>query len=398
MFAAGRPHVAIPGPSVMPDAVLAAMHRPAPDIYDPALLDLMQGLTADLRWLAGTAHEVAVYIANGHAVWEAALSNILAPGETALVLSTGHFAHGWADMARGLGIGIEMQEFTGGAPADPGWLEERLRADSGGRIRAVLVCQTDTATGVRSDLAALRRAMDAAGHGALLAADCVASLGCEPFEMDAWGVDITLSASQKGLMTPPGLGLIWFGPRAAAARDRLDGVSRYWDWRPRARPDDGLWQYFDGTAPTHHLYGLRAALDLMRAEGRAAIWHRHAVLAQAIWAAVDAWGTAGGIRIEVPDRAARSHAVTAIHAGGDLGERLRLWTRDIAGLTLGVGLGRDPQSAWFRIGHMGHVNAQMILGTLATIEAGLQALNAPHGTGAIEAAAGVIARASTAAP
>jgi len=394
MFAAGRPHIAIPGPSVMPDAVLAAMQRPAPDIYDPALIAMTESIAADLRWLAGTTHDVALYIANGHATWEAALHNILAPGDEVLVLVTGHFALGWADMARGLGIGVELMEFGRNMPADPDRLESRLRADGDGRIRAVLVCQTDTATGIRSDIPALRAAMDAAGHDALLVADCVASLGCEPFEMDDWGVDITLSASQKGLMTPPGMGFVWFGPRAAALRERRENVSRYWDWTPRARPDGGLWQYFDGTAPTHHLYALRVALDLMKAEGREAIWYRHATLARAIWAAVDVWSEDGPLRIEVPDRTARSHAVTALHAGGDLGERLSRWTRELAGLTLGVGLGHDPQSAWFRIGHMGHVNAQMILGALATIEAGLQALDAPHGRGAIDAAAGVIATAS----
>lgn len=394
MFAAGRPYIAIPGPSVMPDAVLAAMQRPAPDIYDPALIAMTESITDDLRWIAGTSHDVALYIANGHATWEAALHNILAPGDHVLVLVTGHFAHGWAEMARGLGIGVELLEFGANMPADPDRLESRLRADGEGRIRAVLICQTDTATGVRSDIPALRRAMDAAGHDALLVADCVASLGCEPFEMDEWGVDITVSASQKGLMTPPGMGFIWFGPRADALRQRCDDVSRYWDWTPRARPHDGLWQYFDGTAPTHHLYALRAALDLMKAEGRAAIWYRHATLARAIWAAVDVWAEGGPLRIEVADRGARSHAVTAIHAGDDLGARLQRWTREVAGLTLGVGLGRDPQSAWFRIGHMGHVNAQMILGALATIEAGLQALDAPHGRGAVDAAAGVIATAS----
>lgn len=393
MFAAGRSHIAIPGPSVMPDAVLAAMQRPAPDIYDPALEEMVAGIAGDLRWLAGTRHDVAIYIANGHAIWEAALSNILGRGDLALVLATGRFGHGWADMAAGLGIKVEVMDFGSRDPVDPARLESRLRADRAGRIRAVLVCQTDTASGVLSDVAAIRVAMEAAGHGALLAVDGIAAMGCDRFEMDAWGVDLALSASQKGLMTPPGLGFVWFGPRAAAARARLGTVSRYWDWAPRARPT-AFWEYFDGTAPTHHLFGLRAALDLMRAEGREAIWRRHETLARAIWAAFGRWSGAGPLRIDVPDHGARSHAVTAVHAGAGNGLRLRDWTREVAGLTLGVGLGREPQDDWFRIGHMGHVNAQMVLGTLATIEAGLQALGIAHGAGAVEAAAGEIARAS----
>lgn len=393
MFTQGRTHIAIPGPSVMPDAVLAAMHRPAPNIYDPAVADLTASLIPDLRRVARTAHDVAIYIANGHATWEAALSNIAAPGDHVLVLVTGRFGEGWADMARGLGILVETLDFGQESPADPQRLEDRLRADREGRIRAVLVCHTDTATSLRSDVPALRAAIDAAGHPALFVVDCIASLGCDRFEMDAWGVDVTLSASQKGLMTPPGLGFVWFGPRSAAAR--VERISRYWDWAPRANPQ-ALWQYFDGTAPTHHLYGLRAALDLMMAEGMDAVWHRHATLAQAVWAAFDRWGQGGPLRLNVADPASRSHAVTSCHAGGDLGLRLQDWTRDVAGLTLGLGLGREPESAWFRIGHMGHVNATMILGVLATLEAGLQALDVPHGTGAVEAAAGVIARASRA--
>lgn len=393
MFAQGRPHLAIPGPSVIPDAVLAAMHRPAPNIYAGELVEMTEGLVPDLRAVARTAHDVAIYIANGHAMWEGALSNILARGDLALVLATGRFGHGWAEMARGLGIEVEIMDFGFDTPADPQRLEDRLRADPRGRIRAVLVCQTDTASSVRSDVAALRAAIDRAGHPALYAVDCIASLGCDRYEMDEWGVDVTIGASQKGLMTPPGLGFVWFGPRAAARRDELGEISRYWDWRPRARPE-AFWQYWDGTAPTHHLYGLRAALDLIKAEGMEAVWRRHATLARAVWAAFGRWSETGPAALNVADPAYRSHAVTACALGGDLAQRLQDWTREVAGLTLGLGLGRSPEAAYFRIGHMGHVSATMVLGALATIEAGFQALDIPHGAGAIEAAAGVIAEAS----
>ncbi len=393
MFAQGRSHLAIPGPSVMPERVLAAMHRSAPNIYGDELAGMTAGLIPDLRAVARTAGDVAIYIANGHAIWEAALSNVLARGERLLILATGRFGHGWSEMAKGLGIEVEIMDFGLETPADPARLEERLRADPEGRIRAIGICQTDTATSVRSDVAALRQAIDCAGHGALFMVDCIASMGCDRFEMDAWGVDVALAASQKGLMVPPGIGFVWFNARAAAVRARLGEISRYWDWTPRANPT-AFWQYWDGTAPTHHLYGLRAALDMIGEEGIEAVWRRHAVLAAAVWAAVDAWGQGGPLRLNVADPAHRSHAVTACAIGGDLGLRLQDWTRDIAGLTLGVGLGREPEAAYFRIGHMGHVNAVMVLGALATIEAGLQALDVPHGRGAVEAAAGVIAGAS----
>lgn len=167
-------------------------------------------------------------------------------------------------------------------------------------------------------------------------------------------------------------------------------VTGYWDWRPRADPQE-YYQHFDGTAPTHHIYGLRAALDMIHAEGIEAVWARHAVLARAIWAAFDAWSAEGPMRLNIADPAKRSHAVTSVTLGGNDADRLRNWTEQVAGVTLGIGLGREPASAYFRIGHMGHVNAHMIMGVLGTMDAGLKALQIPHGAGALEAAARVIA-------
>jgi alanine-glyoxylate transaminase/serine-glyoxylate transaminase/serine-pyruvate transaminase len=185
---------------------------------------------------------------------------------------------------------------------------------------------------------------------------------------------------------------VFFNDRADRARETADCVTRYWDWRPRANPEE-YWQYFDGTAPTHHLYGLRVALDMIKAEGIENVWRRHEVLAQAIWAAFDVWSAKGPVRLNVGDPALRSWAVTAAHAGSPDAERLREWCERVAGLTLGIGLGRSPADAWFRIGHMGHVSAPMILGALGTIEAGLAALQIPHGAGGVAAAAEVVARA-----
>ena len=390
MLSQGRPYLAIPGPSVMPDRVLQAMHRPAPNIYTGELHDMTMSLLPDLRRVARTEHDVAIYIGNGHAAWEAALVNTCAPGERVLLPSSSHFSQDWANMARSLGLEVDILDSGDFAPVDPARLEAHLRADREHRIKAVLGVHVDTSTSVRSDIAAMRAAMDAAGHPALLMADCIASLGCDAFEMDGWGVDVTLAASQKGLMTPPGMAFLWLSPRAVAARERLDRVSAYWDVLPRIRPE-GYWQLFCGTAPTHHLYGLRAALDMMAEEGLDAVHARHERLARAVWAAVEAWGQGGVLRLNVADAAARSWAVTSVHAPNGAGDRLRAWCEETAGLTLGIGLGRAPASDWFRIGHMGHVNAPMILGALATIDAGLGALGLPRGQGALDAASAVIA-------
>ncbi len=397
-LAKGRPYLAIPGPSVMPDAVLQAMHRASPNIYEGELVDMVAGLVPDLKRVARTEGHVAIYIANGHGTWEAALANTVALGEKVLVCATGRFGHGWAEMAEGMGIDVEILDFGRTAPIDPERLRARLAQDAGGTIKAVLTVHVDTSSSIRSDIAACRQALDAVGHGALLMADCIASLACDRFEMDAWGADIMITASQKGLMVPPGLGFVFFNDRADAVRRAMPRVSRYWDWSPRANPEM-FYQYFGGTAPTHHLYGLRAALDLIHEEGMEAVWTRHATLARAIWAAVEVWGQGGPLRLNVADPLERSHAVTAMRIGAPHGARLREWTDRQAGVTLGIGLGMseegDPKgTGFFRFGHMGHVNAHMVLGLLGVVEAGLAGIGVPHDAGGVAAAARVVAEAS----
>lgn len=392
----GRPYLAIPGPSVVPDRVLQAMHRPAPNIYTGALVEMVAGMVPDLKAVARTGGHVASYITNGHGAWEAALANTCAPGDKVLVLSTGRFGQGWAETARRMGVDVEVIEFGKRNTIDLNAAEDRLRADAGHAIKAVLAVHVDTSSSVRNDIAGLRAVIDAAGHPALFMVDCVASLGCERFEMDAWGVDVMVSASQKGLMTPPGLGFVYFNEKAAAVRAAMERVSIYWDWTQRAKPEQ-FYQFFGGTAPTHHLYGLREALTmLVHEEGVEAAWARHGQLARAIWAAMEAWATEGPMELNIAERALRSHAVTAVRIGAPNGTALRDWLSESAGVTLGIGLGMAPPDdpAWhgfFRIGHMGHVNAHMVLGVLGTIEAGLIHLGIPHGSGALSAAAAEIA-------
>ncbi|WP_136440843.1 pyridoxal-phosphate-dependent aminotransferase family protein [Pacificoceanicola onchidii] len=390
-LANGRPYLAIPGPSVIPDAVLQAMHRAAPNIYEGALPEMVHGMVPDLKYVAQTDGHVAIYICNGHGMWEAVLANTVAPGEKVLVPASGRFGHGWAETAEAMGIEVDLIDHDRHEAIDPERVRAALEADKAHEIKAVLAVHVDTSTSVRSDVAALRAVLDDLNHPALLMADCIASLGCDEFRMDAWGVDVMITASQKGLMTPPGLGFAFFNDRAAEVRRGMARVSGYWDWTKRAAPEM-FYQFFNGTAPTHHLYGLRVALDMIREEGIEAVWQRHADLAGAIWAAVEHWGAEGPLTLNIPDRALRSHAVTSLRLGAPHGARLRAWTDEKMAVTLGIGLGMsepdDPGgTGFFRFGHMGHVNGAMILGLLGTVEAGLSAMEIPHRKGGVTAAA-----------
>jgi alanine-glyoxylate transaminase/serine-glyoxylate transaminase/serine-pyruvate transaminase len=326
-------------------------------------------------------------------------ANVFSRGDTALVVATGRFGHGWAESLRGMGVSAEVLDFGRRSPADPAKVAEALAADTGHRIRAVLITHVDTASTAKNDIPAMRAAIDATGHPALLMVDCIATLGCDEFHMDAWGVDVMVAASQKGLMTPPGLGFVWFNDKAREVGRCADLRTPYWNWESRAFATQ-FYQYFSGTAPTHHLFALREALTmLVHEEGLEAAWARHAHLARAVWAAAETWGRDGALRLNVADAASRGHSVTSLRLDPPDGTRLRDWCEHQAGVTLGIGLGMaepgDP--AWhgyFRLAHMGHVNAHMALGALAVIDAGLKAQGIAHGSGAVEAAAQVLARAA----
>lgn len=392
----GRALTSIPGPSVIPDRVLTAMHRPMPNIYEGELIEVTDSIFSDLPGIAGTKGRVFVPISNGHGAWEMALSNTLCRGDGVLVLATGRFAPGWGEQATKLGCDVEMIDFGDQAPADPARLEDRLRADTDHRIKAILVVQIDTASSVWNDIAALRAAIDAAGHPALLMVDCVASLGCVPYYMDEWGVDVTVGGSQKGLMVPPGLGLVWASDRALAAHKTADLVTPYWDWTSRMS-EEMFYLKFAGTAPIQHIYAMRAALDMLQEEGLENVWARHAVFADAVRAAVAAWRTEGGLEFNIIDPAARANSTTTVLTGSIDGARMRTICDQQAGLTLGIGLGDFGDRA-FRIGHMGHLNPPMVLGTLATAEAALHAMSAPLGGSGVAAASRVIGNALGATP
>ncbi|MCC6001473.1 MAG: aminotransferase class V-fold PLP-dependent enzyme [Pararhodobacter sp.] len=401
-LAHGRPYRAIPGPSVVPDRVLAAMHQASPNIYDGPLHDMVSALWPDLKRLACTDQHVALYIGNGHAAWEAANANVFSRGDRALVLATGRFGEGWGESMRGLGIDTEVLNFGRQASIDLNRVEAALRADPRHALKAVALTHVDTATSAKNDIAALRGLMDMVGHPALLMVDCIASMGCDVFRMDDWGVDVTVGASQKGLMLPPGLGVVWFSERARQAGRGGDLVSPWWNWEPRAFGTE-FWQHFCGTAPTHHLFGLRVSLDMiLHEEGLENVWRRHAALARAVWAAAETWGAGGAMALNIGDPAARGHAVTTLRLDSPDATRLRTWCEAEAGLTLGIGLGMaepgsDAADGFFRLAHMGHVNAHMVLGALTTIEAGMGALDIAHAPGGATAAARVLAQATLAA-
>ena len=381
----------------MPDRVLQAMHQAAPNIYEGALHEMVDGIIPDLKKVAKTSGEVAIYIANGHGTWEAALTNTLSRGDRVLALATGRFVVFWAIMAERLGIEVDLIDFGKSSSIDLNQVEDKLKADHEKSYQAVLVVQTDTASSVRNDIEALSECIRSTGHPALLMVDCMASLACDRFDMDSWRVDLMVAGSQKGLMTPPGLGFMYFNHRVIEARKRADLVTPYWDFLPRINPEV-FYEYFYGTAPTHHLFGLREALNMIFEEGLDQIWARHAKLSQAIWSAFESWGEGSSIRLNIKEPQQRSHSVTSASMDPPHATELRRWTEHKAGVTLGIGLGMaDPSDpayhGFFRVAHMGHVNAHMTLGMLSVIDAGLKALNISHGDGALEAASRIVSSA-----
>jgi len=242
---AGREFLAVPGPTTIPDAVLQAMQRPAVEIYSKPLIALTDGLLCDLGRLFATAGRCYIYIANGHGAWEAALSNVLSRGDKVLALESGKFAVDWGDAAARLGLEVEVLKGDWRHAVRPAEVERRLRQDSGGTIKAILALQIDTSTGVVNDIAAISQAVRAPQHHALLIVDAVASLGCMPFAMDAWGIDVAMAGSQKGLMTPPGLGFVAAGRRARDAHRKASLRTPYWDRSER----DGDSHYQKYAAP-----------------------------------------------------------------------------------------------------------------------------------------------------
>lgn len=380
---AGREFLAIPGPTTMPDEVLQAMHRPALEIYSDQMVELTESLLADLSRLFATKGQSYIYIANGHGAWEATLSNVLSRGDKVLVLESGRFAIGWGQAAAGMGAEVEVLKGDWRRAIRPAEVEARLRQDKDHSIKAIVAVQVDTASGAYNDIEAIGKAIKSSGHPALFMVDTVASLGCMPFEMDKWGVDVAMSGSQKGLMTPPGLGFVAANDRARAVHKHANLRTPYWDWTEREGSEH--YRKYAGTAPVHLLFALRKAIDILTVEGLENAFLRHRLLAEAVRRAVGAWAEGQVLGFNITEANERSNTVTTVTMNGHDPAALQRYCKEKCGVVLGTGIG-DLSGQAFRIAHMGHVNAPMILGTLGVIEVALNALDIPHGKGGTEAA------------
>lgn len=380
----GRNFLHTPGPTNIPDRVLRAMMRPAVDLNDADFMAMALSCFGDLQKVFKTNNNVYIYSANGHGAWEAALVNVLSPGDHVLVPETGHFSFNWSAMAESLGLKVDYVEADWRRAIDPEMVAERLRADKEHRIKAVLMVHTDTATSVTSSIPAIRRALDDTGHPALLMVDTIAALATVPFEFDDWGIDVAVAASQKGLMQPPGLAFNAVSEKAFKASEAASLPRNYWDWRRRHGRE--FYSHFCGTAPVHQLFALREALDMVHEEGLDAIVARHQRLADAVRSAVEVWCQGGALSFNVPEATERANSVTTILVDEAYDANvLRETCSSRFNVSLGAGYGR-LQGRAFRIGHMGYLNEPMILGALASVESCLALCDIPHGSGGTQAA------------
>ena len=376
----GRRFLHSPGPTPLPEAVLQAMSAQPMDLADPRVDANIAACEQGLKRLLHTRDaDVFMYAANGHGAWEAVVENLAAVGESVLVAGTGHFSESWAVQTEALGRRVVRTPWREGWPIDAGAVEQALRDDRSHAIKAVFAVHTDTASGVTSDPAAMRRALDAARHPALLVVDVVASLGAVPFSMDALGADVAVGASQKGLMCPPGVGFVAVNAAAFAMAQRNTSPRFYWDWVRRKH--DLSYRKFCGTPPQNLLLGMEAALGLIFGEGLEAVWLRHDQLARAVHAAVEGWREGGALDFFAQEPASRSRSVTTISVAGGIDvEALLAVARERFQVAMAGGLGPMTGRA-FRIGHLGDCNPAMILGAIGGVEAALVAQGVNVGGG-----------------
>ena len=368
----GRQFLHTPGPTAMPDRILQAMARPALDHRGPEFLRIAGRCFAGLKGVFRTGRPVSIYPAAGHGAWEAALANVCAPGDRVLMCETGAFSQWWKEMAEALGLAVDYLPGDWRGGADPEAVEAHLAADRTRGLRAVAVVHNETSTGVASRIAEVREAIDAAGHPALLLVDAVSSLASMDFRMDEWGVDVAVGASQKGLMLPPGLGFTGVSEKAFRAARANPAPRSYWDWR--ATMPDGETAGFVCTPPINLMFGLAEALDMLEEEGLEACFARHRRLADATRCAVAGWG----LEINARDAREASDSVSAVLLPeGHDAEAVRRIARERHDVVLGVGILRLAGRA-FRIGHMGDLNAPMLLGALASVQAALAEARVPH--------------------
>jgi alanine-glyoxylate transaminase/serine-glyoxylate transaminase/serine-pyruvate transaminase len=381
-----RPHVAgrhflqIPGPTNVPDRVLRAIDNATIDHRGPAFGDLGREVLGNLRAVFQTAGPVVIYPASGTGAWEAALTNTLSPGDTVLMCRTGWFASLWKEMAERLGLTPVFVETDWRRGADVDALAAALAADGAHRIKAVCVVHNETSTGCTSDVAAVRRAIDANRHPALLLVDTISSLASIDYRHDEWGVDVTVAGSQKGLMLPPGLSFNAISDKALKATEAAKLPRSYWDWRPMLEANAS--GYFPYTPGTNLLFGLNEAVKMLLEEGLTNVFARHDRHAEATRRAVRAWG------LEIQCAAPRDYSasLTAVRLpDGHSADALRAIILEKHNMSLGNGLGILKDRV-FRIGHLGDFGDLQLIGTLGGVEMGLRAAGVPHKPGGVQAA------------
>jgi alanine-glyoxylate transaminase / serine-glyoxylate transaminase / serine-pyruvate transaminase len=378
----GRNSLFIPGPTNMPDAVRLAMDIPLEDQRAPDFPQFTLALFRDLKKAFKTeTGQVFVFPSSGTGGWEAAMTNTLSPGDKVLIARFGQFSHLWADMCQRLGFDTEILETEWGEGAPVERYAERLAADKLHAIKAVLVCHNETATGVTSDVAGIRRALDSARHPAMLYVDGVSSIASIDFRMDEWGVDLAVTGSQKGFMLPTGLGIVAVSRKALEAAKTATSRRCYFDFADMIKTNkDGFFPY---TPATTLLRGLRASLDLLQAEGLERVFQRHHRMAEGVRRAVDAWG----LKLCAKEPRWYSDTVSAIHVpdGFDSNAVVQQAYRRY-NLSLGVGLARVAGKV-FRIGHLGNLNELMVLSALAGAEMAMRDVGIPIEFGSGVAAA-----------
>ncbi|MGV9315308.1 pyridoxal-phosphate-dependent aminotransferase family protein [Streptomyces sp. NPDC003691] len=380
----GRHFLQIPGPTNVPDQVLRAMSAATMDHRGPEFAALTTRLLEVVKPVFGTTAPVVIYPSSGTGAWEAALVNTLSPGDRVLCFETGHFSTLWEEMARSLGLETEIVPGDWRHGADPEELARRLADDTGRTIKAVCVVHNETSTGVTSRIGEIRRALDAADHPALLLVDTISSLGSIDYRHDEWGVDVTVSCSQKGLMLPPGLGFNAVSAKALAAREKAGLPRSYWDWIPILEANRrGMFPY---TPATNLLYGLAEAVEMLTSEGLSEVYARHARHAEATRAAVRGWG----LEVLCADEREHSGSLTAVLLpDGHDADKVRKIVLERFDMSLGAGLGKLSGKV-FRIGHLGHFNDLTLAGTLAGVQMGLTLAGVPADPAGLPAALEVL--------
>ncbi|MBO0898016.1 MULTISPECIES: pyridoxal-phosphate-dependent aminotransferase family protein [Arthrobacter] len=380
----GRHYLQIPGPTNCPDEVLRAIAAPTIDHRGPDFQELGRHILSAIGPVFGTTQPVIIYPASGTGAWEAALVNTLSPGDRVLCFETGHFSALWKKMAEELGLVVELVPGDWRHGIDPAVVEERLSADREHEIQAVCCVHNETSTGVTSRIAEVRAAMDAASHPALLLVDTISSLGAIDYRHDEWGVDVTISGSQKGLMLPPGLSFNAVSAKALRARETAGLPKSFWDWLPiLAANENGFWPY---TPSTNLLYGLKVALRMLDDEGLENVFARHQRHARATRAAVEAWG----LEVLCQDPREYSGSLTAVLVpDGFNADDLRATILDRFDMSLGAGLSKLSGKV-FRIGHLGAFEDLTLIGTLGGVQMGLNLSGIPIKQDGLEAAMAVL--------